>query len=311
MDNAERLFQLSADLLGVAGMDGFFKEVNPAFERVLGHSLDEIKKRPFLEFVHPEDRDATLAEMKKLEGGAVTLHFENRYRCKDGSYKWLQWTSTPDLKRGLLFAVARDVTQLKEQEERLRRAEDVAAGGVLRIRPFVALRGALLVHEKIAEAALDRARRAFEEKLAFFGSKLESARAVSGTPEALAQALREEQGKGTQLLVLAGSRSMDPQDPVLRGLELAGARMERHGVPAYPGTLLWVAYLGDVPVLGAPSCGIFSRATSLDLLLPRVMTGERLRATEIAGLAAGGIVAPETSYRLAPYKAGAPRGQLE
>jgi len=124
MDNAERLFQLSADLLGVAGMDGFFKEVNPAFERVLGHSLDEIKKRPFLEFVHPEDRDATLAEMKKLEGGAVTLHFENRYRCKDGSYKWLQWTSTPDLKRGLLFAVARDVTQLKEQEERLRRAEE-------------------------------------------------------------------------------------------------------------------------------------------------------------------------------------------
>src|SRR5882672_3198326 len=75
------------------------------------------------------------------------------------------------------------------REDRLRRAEDVAAGGVLRIRPFVALRGALLVHEKIAEAALDRARRAFEEKLAFFGSKLESARAVSGTPEALAQAL--------------------------------------------------------------------------------------------------------------------------
>jgi hypothetical protein len=197
------------------------------------------------------------------------------------------------------------------REERLRRAEDVASGGVLRIRPFAALRGALLVHEKIAEAALERARRAFEEKLAFFGSKLESARAVAGTPEALAQALREEQGKGTQLLVLAGSRSMDPADPVLRALELAGARMERHGVPAYPGTLLWVAYLGEVPVLGAPSCGIFSRATSLDLLLPRLMTGERLRAAEIAGLSAGGIVAPETSYRLAPYRPGAPRGQLE
>src|SRR6266566_5300676 len=78
-------------------------------------------------------------------------------------------------------------------------------------------------------------------------------------------------------------------------------RVERHGVPAYPGTLLWIAYLGEIPVLGAPSCGIFSRATSLDLLLPRIMTGERLRATEIAALAAGGIVAPETSYRLAPY----------
>src|SRR5882724_1385414 len=197
------------------------------------------------------------------------------------------------------------------REDRLRCAEEVAGGGLVRVRPFVSLRGALLVHEKIAEAALERARRAFHEKLAFFGSKLESARAVPGNPEGLAQALREEQRNGVQLLVLAGSRSMDPQDPVLRALELAGARMERHGVPAYPGTLLWIAYLGDVPVLGAPSCGIFSRATSLDLVLPRIMTGERLRAAEIAGLAAGGIIAPETSYRLAPYRAGVPRGQLE
>src|SRR6267142_1473988 len=166
------------------------------------------------------------------------------------------------------------------REDRLRRAEEAARGGLVRVRPFVSLRGALLVHEKIAEAALEQAR-------------------------------REEQRNGVQLLVLAGSRSMDPQDPVLRALELAGARMERHGVPAYPGTLLWIAYLGDVPVLGAPSCGIFSRATSLDLVLPRIMTGERLRAAEIAGLAVGGIIAPETSYRLAPYRAGVARGQLE
>ena len=197
------------------------------------------------------------------------------------------------------------------REDRLRRAEEVARGGVVRIRPFASLRGALLVHEKIADAALERARQAFQAKLEFFGSRLESARAVAGNPESLAQALQEEQRKGVQLLVLAGSRSMDPQDPVLRGLELAGARMERHGVPAYPGTLLWIAYLGDVPVLGAPSCGIFSRATSLDLLLPRIMTGERLRAAEIAGLAVGGIIASETSYRLAPYRAGVARGQLE
>jgi hypothetical protein len=197
------------------------------------------------------------------------------------------------------------------REEQLRRAEGIAAGGLVRVRPFVPLRGALLVHEKIAEAALEKARRAFHEKLAFFGSKLESARAVPGTPEALAQALREEQRNGVQLLVLAGSRSMDPEDPVLRALDLAGARMERHGVPAYPGTLLWIAYLGEVPVLGAPSCGIFSRASSLDLVLPRLMTGERLRAAGIAALSAGGILAPETSYRLAPYRSGAPRGQLE
>jgi hypothetical protein len=197
------------------------------------------------------------------------------------------------------------------QEERLRRVEQAAAGGVLRIRAFLPLRAALLVHENIAAAALERARGAFDAKLSFFGSKLQSALAVGGPAESLAQALRDEQRGGAQLIVLAGSRSMDPQDPILRALELAGARMERHGVPAYPGTLLWVATLADATILGAPSCGIFARATSLDVILPRVMTGERLGPAQIASFAAGGIVAPETSYRLAPYRPGVPRGQLE
>ena len=104
---------------------------------------------------------------------------------------------------------------------------------------------------------------------------------------------------------------MDPRDPVLEALDVAGARMERHRVPAYPGTPLCIAYLGDVPILGAPSCGIFTRATSLDVVLPRVMAGDRMGAAEIAALSAGGIIAPETSYQLAPYRKGAPRGQLD
>jgi len=197
------------------------------------------------------------------------------------------------------------------REERLRKAEEIGRGSLVGVRPFVPIRGALLVHEQIADAALDRARRAFEEKLAFFGSALSAARAVAGTPEALAEAIGEEQGKGVQLLVLAGSRSMDPQDPVLRALQIAGARLERHGVPVYPGTLLWIAYLGDVPVVGAPSCGIFSRATSLDVVLPRLMAADRMGARQLAELSEGGLLSPETSWRLAPYRKGIPRGQLE
>lgn len=197
------------------------------------------------------------------------------------------------------------------REQRVREAEQIASGGLVRVRPFVPVRAALLVHEQIAEVALEKARRSFHEKLSFFGSRLETARSVPGNPRVLAEALAGEQRAGAQLIVLAGSRSMDPQDPVLQALEVAGARMERHGVPAYPGTLLWIAYLGDVPILGAPSCGIFSRATSLDVVLPRVMAGDRMGAPEIAALSAGGIIAPETSYRLAPYRHGAPRGQLD
>jgi molybdopterin biosynthesis enzyme len=181
----------------------------------------------------------------------------------------------------------------------------------VRVRPFLGLRGSLLVHDKIADQALQRARAAFEEKLAFFGGQLATARPVAGSPEALAAAIRDERRAGMRLLVVAGSRSMDPRDPVLRALDLAGARLERHGVPAYPGTLLWIAYLDDVPVVGAPSCGIFSRATSLDVVLPRLMAGDRMDAAAIADLSAGGLLAPETSWRLAPYRAGVPRGQLE
>jgi len=197
------------------------------------------------------------------------------------------------------------------REERLREAEEIARSGLLSVRPFVGVRAALLVHEQIAEAALERARGSFEEKLAFFGSWLSTAKAVAGTPEAIAAAIGEELRNGARFLLFAGSRSMDPQDPVLRALEIAGARLERHGVPAYPGTLLWLAYLGDIPLVGAPSCGIFSRTTSLDIVLPRLMAGDHMGARELAELSAGGIISPETSYRLAPYKRGVPRGQLE
>jgi two-component system cell cycle sensor histidine kinase/response regulator CckA len=111
----ERLFEITPDMLCVAGMDGFFKIINPAFERNLGYTLGELKETPFLDFVHPDDRASTLKEMEKLKDGEVTLFFENRYLCKDGAYKWLAWTSHPDLKEGLLYAVAREVTARKRE----------------------------------------------------------------------------------------------------------------------------------------------------------------------------------------------------
>src|SRR5687768_9519594 len=101
-----RLFELSLDLLCTAGLDGYFKRVNPAFERVLGWSTKELTSVPFLDFVHPDDREATVAEVEKLSGGAVTIDFENRYRCDDGSYKWLAWRAMPVPEEGLIFAVA-------------------------------------------------------------------------------------------------------------------------------------------------------------------------------------------------------------
>jgi PAS domain S-box-containing protein len=112
----DRIFNLSADLIVVADFDGRFTRVNPAVEQVLGYTEDEILNRPYLDFVHPEDRDRTAAEAAALGKGKATLSFENRYRRKDGSYRVLEWTSTPVLDDGVMYAVGRDVTDRRQSE---------------------------------------------------------------------------------------------------------------------------------------------------------------------------------------------------
>jgi len=190
------------------------------------------------------------------------------------------------------------------REEVVRRAEEFK--GVLRVRPFRRLRVAALVQEKIDDASLAKFRAALEEKIAFFGSELgEVTRA-----EDLVSALRQALGRGAQLLVVAGSKLMDPLDPVLKALQSAGARMEKHGVPLHPGSLMWLASLEGVPLVGAPSCGLFSRPTAFDLLLPPLLTGVPLTRKALAQLGAGGLLTKEMAFRFPPYRPGAPRGEL-
>ncbi|HLV95080.1 MAG TPA: response regulator [Candidatus Acidoferrales bacterium] len=114
----DQLFTLSLDMLCIASFDGYFKRVNPACERVLGIPAGELLKHPYVDFVHPDDREATIAESKKLSEGAETISFENRYRRGDGSYLWLLWNATTSASEKLIFAVARDVTQRKKAEYR-------------------------------------------------------------------------------------------------------------------------------------------------------------------------------------------------
>ena len=110
--DVERFFNYALDLLCIAGTDGFFKRVNPAFERVLGYTADELLGQPFRDFIHPDDRTDTAAEVSKLASGEQTLSFYNRFRCKDGTYKRLHWTSYPESGTGLLYAVAREVSTI-------------------------------------------------------------------------------------------------------------------------------------------------------------------------------------------------------
>ena len=115
-------FNMSLDMLIISTNDTFLK-VNPATTKILGYTELELLGKPFMTYVYAKDMDATLQEVKKLQSGAITLNFENRYVCKDGSLKWLNWTVYPDAQTGLLYAVARDVTTNKEHEESLKAAD--------------------------------------------------------------------------------------------------------------------------------------------------------------------------------------------
>ncbi len=118
-EDLDRFFKLSLDLFGVATFDGYFVRVNPAWQTVLGYSEDEVRAAPFMDFVHPDDKAATVEAMSALQTGAQVIDFENRYRAKNGSYKRLQWASAPYTHQGLIYAVARDVTDRRAAEEAL------------------------------------------------------------------------------------------------------------------------------------------------------------------------------------------------
>lgn len=111
-------FELARDLLCTASPDGFLTRVNPAWERALGYPASELVSRPYLELVHPEDRERTHAEAARLTAaGTETVSFENRYRAADGSYHWLEWTARVVDEDGQVFAAARDITEQRRAEE--------------------------------------------------------------------------------------------------------------------------------------------------------------------------------------------------
>ena len=125
-------------MLCIGGFDGYFKLVNPSFERVLGYNAEELTTRPWLDFVHPDDVEPTMREGEKLLGGVDVIKFHNRYRTKDGSYKWLSWMATPDTSRKTIYAVARDITENKRIEQELEQSRMLAEAATRAKSEFLA-----------------------------------------------------------------------------------------------------------------------------------------------------------------------------
>jgi len=111
-----RFFSLAVDMLAIAGFDGYFKQINPSWHKVLGYPEEELKARPLIDFVHKDDRAATMREISRLSLGSATEYFENRYHCSDGTFRWLGWTAAPFPAERLVYIFARDITAQKQAE---------------------------------------------------------------------------------------------------------------------------------------------------------------------------------------------------
>lgn len=194
-----------------------------------------------------------------------------------------------------------------EEAERIARED----GGLVRVLAFRPLKIAAVVQETLGERALGRFRETLAEKVSWFGARLMDPAFVEATDSALAEAVERAVDDGAEVVIIAGAKAMDPLDPAFGALENLGVRLDRFGIPAHPGSLLWTARLGGVPVLGMPSCGLFSRATSFDLVLPRVLAGASTEPAKLAALAHGGLITKDTSFRFPRYRDAVARGEME
>jgi hypothetical protein len=196
-------------------------------------------------------------------------------------------------------------TVLREAETRCERA-----GGVVSVRPFRPLVIGAVAPATLSSTARARFDGTLREKLGWLGARLGRLEFVLPEPAAFARAMESALREGAEVIVAAGANALDPLDPVFAAVERLGGRLVRRGVPAHPGSLLWMADLGGTPLVGMPSCGMFSQATLFDLILPRLLAGERVGAAELAAFGHGGLLGRPMAFRFPPYRAGHERGAL-
>ena len=177
----------------------------------------------------------------------------------------------------------------------------VGSQPVVDVLPFQPLRVGVVVRERLSSQAVSRFMTAVEHKLAWFGAELLGVRVVGNVASAIETSLLDFKGRRADLILHVGGHSSDPLDPIFEVLPALKVGMMRHGAPAHPGTLFWLAYWGETALFGLASCGMFSRTTVGDLLLARLMAGERLGSKDVARLGHGGLFTREMAFRFPPY----------
>ena len=175
---------------------------------------------------------------------------------------------------------------------------------LVRVAPFMPLRVAAIVKEGVHGVARERFEASVRAKVETLGSRLLGVDYVADEPAAVRAALAARTGRApgrADVLLTAGAASTDPLDPMFLAIEALGGRVVRRGVPAHPGSMLWLARVGRTAILGLPTCGAYSRATAADLLLPRLLTGEPPTRRTVSRLGHGGILTRSMRFRFPPY----------
>ena len=183
--------------------------------------------------------------------------------------------------------------------------------GAVRVREFVPHRVGAVVHQSMGDRAVARFRDAVAEKVGWFGSSLCAVETTAPNVEAIVRAFDAAARSGAEIVLVAGTKAMDMLDPTFAALDDLGARMVGHGVPAHPGSLLWLAEWKGIPIVGMPTCGLFAQATVFDLVITRMLAGERVGRRELAILGHGGFLTRDMAFRLPAYRAAAERGAVE
>jgi hypothetical protein len=194
------------------------------------------------------------------------------------------------------------VTPLILAADAVERAERIAreAGGLVRVAAFRRATIGVVVQETLDARAASRFTEALTDKISWFGSQLLTPIFVPSADAAIADGIAQVVQAGATIIFMAGTKSLDPLDPAFLALHRLGADLDRYGVPAHPGSLLWLGHWGDRPVLGLPTCGLFSQLTSFDLILPRLLAGEPVDAHALSTLGHGGLLSHEVSF-FPPY----------
>jgi len=194
------------------------------------------------------------------------------------------------------------VTPVAVAEETVGQAEAIAAESpVIQVVPFRPLRVGVISTEGPDWRVRDKFQSSVGQKIGWYGGNVVGFNDLPRDAQAIAGEIERLADEDVDLVLAAGVNTIDPLDPTLRALDLAGAGIVRFGAPAHPGSMFWLAYRGDLPIFNLASCSMFSKSTIADVVLPWIMTGERVSEETLAALGLGGLLDRGMSFRFPPY----------